>query len=203
MQQLLDCADALRLREILPHGRFIGTSDIRVRSCCSDPRSCRPGDVYVAIVDADGDGHDEVDKAVARGAMAVVSERLLPTRVPCCVVPDSREAYGQHLSASGRSTGPDAATGGRDRDARQDDHGHVDHRGAAGSGAERWRHLFARLQRRRRPPRRPRPRPRPRTNWLAGSRRWSRTAVRTVWWKSRATRWRRGVCRACPLMRPS
>jgi UDP-N-acetylmuramoyl-L-alanyl-D-glutamate--2,6-diaminopimelate ligase len=95
MQQLLDCADGLHLREILPHGRFIGTRDIRVRSCCSDPRNCRPGDVYVAIVDADGDGHDEVDKAVARGAIAVVSERLLPTRVPCCVVADSREAYGQ------------------------------------------------------------------------------------------------------------
>ena len=94
MQQLLDCADTLRLREILPHGRFFGTGDIRVRSCCSDPRICRPGDVYVAIVDADGDGHDEVDKAVERGAIAVVAERLLPTRVPCCVVPDSREAYG-------------------------------------------------------------------------------------------------------------
>jgi UDP-N-acetylmuramoyl-L-alanyl-D-glutamate--2,6-diaminopimelate ligase len=94
MQQLLHCADALRLREILPHGRFFGAGDIRVRSCCSDPRVCRPGDVYVAIVDADGDGHDEVDKAVERGAIAVVAERLLPTRVPCCVVPDSREAYG-------------------------------------------------------------------------------------------------------------
>jgi len=95
MQQLLDCADVLCLRDILPHGRFIGTADIRVRSCCSDPRACRPGDVYVAIVDADGDGHDEVDKALRRGAVAVVAERLLPIRVPCCIVPDTREAYGQ------------------------------------------------------------------------------------------------------------
>ncbi len=95
MQQFLDCADGLRLREILPHGRFFGAADIRIKSCCSDPRICRPGDVYVAIVNADGDGHDEVDKAVQRGAIAVVAERLVPTRVPCCVVPDSREAYGQ------------------------------------------------------------------------------------------------------------
>jgi UDP-N-acetylmuramoyl-L-alanyl-D-glutamate--2,6-diaminopimelate ligase len=51
--------------------------------------------VYVAIVNAEGDGHDEVDKAVQRGAIAVVAERLVPTRVPCCVVPDTREAYGQ------------------------------------------------------------------------------------------------------------
>jgi UDP-N-acetylmuramoyl-L-alanyl-D-glutamate--2,6-diaminopimelate ligase len=95
MQQLLDRADGLRLREILPHGRFIGAGDIRVQSCCSDPRACRPGDVYVAIVDAVGDGHDAVDKALERGAVAVVAERLLPIRVPCCVVPDTREAYGQ------------------------------------------------------------------------------------------------------------
>ncbi|NLX53513.1 MAG: UDP-N-acetylmuramoyl-L-alanyl-D-glutamate--2,6-diaminopimelate ligase [Planctomycetaceae bacterium] len=95
MQQLVACADALCLRDILPHGRFIGASDIRVRSCSSDPRKCRPGDVYVAIVDADGDGHDEADEAVAGGAIAVVSERLLPVRVPCCVVADTREAYGQ------------------------------------------------------------------------------------------------------------
>ncbi|MHB0960458.1 MAG: UDP-N-acetylmuramoyl-L-alanyl-D-glutamate--2,6-diaminopimelate ligase [Pirellulaceae bacterium] len=94
MQQFLDCADGLRLREILPYGRFIGGADIRFKSCCSDPENCRPGDVYVAIVNADGDGHDDVDKAVQRGAVAVVAERLVPARVPCCVVPDSREAYG-------------------------------------------------------------------------------------------------------------
>ncbi len=94
MQQFLDCADGLRLREMLPYGRFSGAADIRIKSCCSDSRVCRPGDVYVAIVNAEGDGHDEVDKAVQRGAVAVVTERLVPTRVPCCVVPDSREAYG-------------------------------------------------------------------------------------------------------------
>ena len=138
MQQFLDCADGLRLREILPHGRFFGGADIRFKSCCSDPRICRPGDVYVAIVNADGDGHDEVDKAVQRGAVAVVAERLVPTRVPCCVVPDSREAYGQHLPAPGRSTRSVAATGGHHRHARQDHDRHAGRRRSCRRRSSRW-----------------------------------------------------------------
>lgn len=95
MQRLLDCADGLRLREILPQGRLFGGADVQFHNCCCDARICRPGDVYVAVVDADGDGHDDVDMAVQRGAVAVVTERLVPVRVPCCIVPDSREAYGR------------------------------------------------------------------------------------------------------------
>lgn len=96
MQQLINRADGMRLRDVLPEGRHFGADDLRVHSCSSDPHRCRPGDVYVAIVSADGDGHDDVNIAVERGAVAVVSERFVPSRVPCCVVPDSREAYG-HL----------------------------------------------------------------------------------------------------------
>ena len=94
MQQLLDCADGLRLREILPTAGFSAAA-MSASSPVAVTRICRPGDVYVAVVDADGDGHDDVDKAVQRGAVAVVAERLLPVRVPCCIVPDSREAYGR------------------------------------------------------------------------------------------------------------
>ena len=94
MQRLLDCADGLRLRDMFPQARLFGGG-------CPVPQLllrrgiCRPGDVYVAVVDADGDGHDDVDLAVQRGAVAVVTERLVPVRVPCCIVPDSREAYGR------------------------------------------------------------------------------------------------------------
>lgn len=101
MQQLLGRADGISLRDVLPHGRFMGTRDIRVQSCQSDLRHVRPGDLFVALVDADGDGHDVVDQALERGAAAVVAERLLPLSVPCCVVADSRVAHGmicQHLA---------------------------------------------------------------------------------------------------------
>ena len=94
MQQIADCSGGVSLRDILPDGRYYHTRDIRVRSLCSDARVCRPGDVYVALVSAEGDGHDDVAEAVGRGAAAVVAERLLPAPIPCCVVADSREAYG-------------------------------------------------------------------------------------------------------------
>ncbi len=95
MQQLLESAGGVRLREILPQGQFFGGSDIRVHSCCGDWRSLQPGDVYVALVDREGDGHDDVGQAISRGASAVVAERFLPVRVPMCVVSDTREAYGK------------------------------------------------------------------------------------------------------------
>jgi len=86
----------LSLRELLTGAVFGDGRDIRVSSCCSDPRSCHPGDVFVAMVSADADGHDQVHDAVARGAVAIVAERVLPpVGVPVCVVPDSRQAYGQ------------------------------------------------------------------------------------------------------------
>ena len=159
-----------------------------MRSCCSDPRVCRPGDVYVAIVDADGDGHDEVDKAVQRGAVAVVSERLVPTRVPCCVVPDSREAYGhicQRLAGqpdqSLRLVGV-TGTHGKTTTAMLITAVLQAARAAGG------RDLFAGIHATARPRRRPRRRLRRRTNWLAGWHRWSPTAVRTAWWRSPAKR---------------
>ena len=45
---------------------------------CLLGRQVRPGDLFVAVSDADGDGHDAVFEAVQRGASAVLAERLLP-----------------------------------------------------------------------------------------------------------------------------
>jgi UDP-N-acetylmuramoyl-L-alanyl-D-glutamate--2,6-diaminopimelate ligase len=61
----------------------------------TDARHCRRGDLFVALVDADGDGHEHVDEAVQRGAAAVLAERYLPTRAPLCVVPDTLDAFGR------------------------------------------------------------------------------------------------------------
>ena len=60
----------------------------------------RPGDVFVAITDAENDGHDRAAVAAERGAAAVVCERQLPVfNVPQFVVADSRAAYGQLCQA--------------------------------------------------------------------------------------------------------
>lgn len=102
MPQLTHRAGGVSLRSVLPAARVFGSEDILVRSCCGSAASCRPGDVYVAVLDADSDGHDydQVCEAVQRGASAVLTESYLPITVPQAVVEDSREAYGrlcQHL----------------------------------------------------------------------------------------------------------
>lgn len=87
------------LRELFPSSRVFGARDVVARNCCSDSRKCGPGDVFVAVLGATHDGHDFVADAVARGAVAVIAERYLPTEVPVCVVPDTREALGQLCQA--------------------------------------------------------------------------------------------------------
>jgi UDP-N-acetylmuramoyl-L-alanyl-D-glutamate--2,6-diaminopimelate ligase len=94
-------AAGVSLRELL--GRELhGTAapDVRVTSCTSDRRQVRPGDVFVALVDSDEDGHDGAAEAARRGAAAIVCERILPVfDMPQCIVPCSRAAYGRLCQA--------------------------------------------------------------------------------------------------------
>ncbi len=95
MRHSVPNAGAINLREVLPKSQFFGTDGIRIASCCGDSRHCKEGDLFAALVSEDGDGHDDADDAIRRGAAAILTERLLPVRVPNCVVEDSREAYGR------------------------------------------------------------------------------------------------------------
>jgi UDP-N-acetylmuramoyl-L-alanyl-D-glutamate--2,6-diaminopimelate ligase len=95
MQRNFELQSGFSLRQLLPNGMIRNGDSIRVRSCTSDARQCEPGDLFVAITGSERDGHDEVHEAIRRGAAAFVAERLLPIEFPICVVPDSREAYGQ------------------------------------------------------------------------------------------------------------
>ena len=95
-------AGGISLRTICPEARIFGSDDIRIRACCGDAHSCRPGDLYIAVLEPDRDGQDfeQVSEAVRRGAAAVLTESYLPLRVPQAIVDDSRDAYGricQHL----------------------------------------------------------------------------------------------------------
>ena len=85
-------AVGVSLRQLFPHARFIGGHDIVVRSCTSEWRGCREGDLFAAQLETDDDGHDFADQAIASGASALLVERLLPLRVPQCVVSDTRAA---------------------------------------------------------------------------------------------------------------
>jgi UDP-N-acetylmuramoyl-L-alanyl-D-glutamate--2,6-diaminopimelate ligase len=95
MQRTLDHAGRTSLRSVLPNGRFIGATDIDISSCALDARKCRAGDLYVAVTGGDRDGHEDVDEAVNRGAIAILAERLVPTNVPLCIVPHALDAYGR------------------------------------------------------------------------------------------------------------
>ena len=95
MQQILRRACGISLRQTLPNSRIFGADDIHATSCSSDARACQSGDLFVAVVGVEGDGHDQVHEAIANGAVAVLAERQLPVSVPTCIVPDTRQALGE------------------------------------------------------------------------------------------------------------
>jgi UDP-N-acetylmuramoyl-L-alanyl-D-glutamate--2,6-diaminopimelate ligase len=84
----------VRLSKLVSGARFIGCDDIVVRSCQDEAGRCRPGDVFVARATDHGDGHEAVPLAIARGAVAVVAERIISTEgIPLCLVPDADWAH--------------------------------------------------------------------------------------------------------------
>ena len=66
MQKTLPC-NGVNLRDIFSQCRITPPCDFRVTSCCSDWQQCRQGDIYVALLEAERDGHDFVGEASARG----------------------------------------------------------------------------------------------------------------------------------------
>src|SRR5262245_1083198 len=96
MPEAISCAPGLRLRQLLPEAEIFGSDDIAVRACTADSRACRDGDLFVAQIGTQVDGHDFVQEAIRNGAAAVLAERYLPVAgIPICVVPDSRVALGR------------------------------------------------------------------------------------------------------------
>jgi len=93
--QTVNTSLGIRLRDIFPEAQLINAEEVYVRSCCGHWNDCQPDDLFVAIVDADQDGHDFTNEAVGLGASAIVTERLLGTNRPQCIVRDTREAYGR------------------------------------------------------------------------------------------------------------
>ncbi|MFO0454821.1 MAG: hypothetical protein ACK5Z0_02330, partial [Planctomycetota bacterium] len=89
----------LSLKRILPEAKPIGGSDLQIQSCCGSWQEIQPNDLYVAIVSADADGHDYAQAAIDRGAVGVVTERLLAIDRPQFLVRDSRQAYGKLCQA--------------------------------------------------------------------------------------------------------
>lgn len=99
MQSITHSRVGLSLRDVLPQMSAFGGADVRFTSCTSNARSCRPGDLFVALDEAESDGHDHADEAVRRGAVAILAERYVPASVPTFVADDTREALGHVCQA--------------------------------------------------------------------------------------------------------
>lgn len=84
---LTEMAAAIQARHLGGDGRFGSVS--------TDTRSLQAGDLFVALKGPHFDGHDYVEQALAKGAMAVLVDRELPLDCAQLVVADTRVALGQ------------------------------------------------------------------------------------------------------------
>lgn len=82
-----------KLSHYLPKSRPFNTRDIEFSRISTKADTCLPGDLYIAIVSAEGDGHDDIETAIENGASGILAERLLPTQSPLFVVDDTRTAF--------------------------------------------------------------------------------------------------------------
>lgn len=113
----------MQLRELIADTNVIevhGSSAVEIAGIAYDARRVLPGDLYVAIHRENGDGHTEIELAIERGAVAVVSRRTnnLRNRVTRIEVADTRLALAELSSTfygrAGEKLHVIAVTGGSD-----------------------------------------------------------------------------------------
>ena len=71
-----------------------GNLDTEISYACSDSRQVRPGTLFCAMKGAKLDGHDYIQDAIARGAVAILAEHDVETAVPCIVIQNAYHALG-------------------------------------------------------------------------------------------------------------
>ena len=84
----------VQLSQLVPEARFLSCSDIFVQKCCDDPHLCQHGDVFVAREGLLGEANDAARIALANGAVAIISETVIPTGgLPQAIVPNADWTY--------------------------------------------------------------------------------------------------------------
>jgi UDP-N-acetylmuramoyl-L-alanyl-D-glutamate--2,6-diaminopimelate ligase len=80
----------VKLSGIFPTARYVGCDDMVATRCTDEVTGVRQGDLFVARSTAMVDGHEQVARALARGAAGVIAERIVPTGgTPLCLVRDA------------------------------------------------------------------------------------------------------------------
>lgn len=89
-----------KLNDILYKAGLIethGSTAIEISEIVFDSRQIKPGVLFVAVVGVNSDGHEFIDSAVEKGAVAVVCEKLpeiIKTEITYCLVKNSAVALG-------------------------------------------------------------------------------------------------------------
>lgn len=82
-------------------GTVSGESDITGVSI--DSRSCKPGDLFVALLGENTDGHKYIASAAANGASAALVQKPVDTGIPVVMVQDCQRAFGAMMAAYRRT----------------------------------------------------------------------------------------------------
>ncbi len=70
--------------------------DVQFTGCSTDTRTLSGGEMYIALRGENFDGHDFVDQAISKGAVAAMVESPIENMSsPLLLVPDTREALGK------------------------------------------------------------------------------------------------------------
>jgi len=87
----------LKLLEKLLDAQFhylpLNSSQILSVSVTTDTRQIRPGEIFVALRGESFDGHGFGEEAIRQGAIAVITDHLLPAEIPQLIVADTLVAY--------------------------------------------------------------------------------------------------------------
>jgi UDP-N-acetylmuramoyl-tripeptide--D-alanyl-D-alanine ligase len=76
------------------------SSEVMVKNVCIDSRKVQPGDVYVSIIGEHFDGHDFIEEAIRKGAVALIVSKAsdLSRQLPVIRVVDTVKAIAQLAS---------------------------------------------------------------------------------------------------------
>ncbi|HHY25167.1 MAG TPA: UDP-N-acetylmuramoyl-L-alanyl-D-glutamate--2,6-diaminopimelate ligase, partial [Desulfitobacterium dehalogenans] len=91
-----------RLSEIIPGIEItntVGDQETLIQGMVMDSRQVQPGDLYACVPGMNVDGHDFAAQAIAKGAVALLVERILPLDIPQLQVNSVREVMG-YLAAN-------------------------------------------------------------------------------------------------------
>lgn len=93
MFNYLTVAQATELLTATPIEVANNTLSLSVAGISTDTRTLRTEEIFLALRGENFDGHQFVEEAIAKGAIAVVTDHALPLSVPQLVVKDTLAAY--------------------------------------------------------------------------------------------------------------